>query len=110
MKRVETKVIDAGEKEGAYVNNSNKPSIAIRVAMFDFGTINPINLIKQTKPSNNHNTSGWISKSEIAGHSVTKVGSKVPSKGTLDLALDNLQILFAGAWDALAGIAAVEPL
>ena len=41
---------------------------------------------------------------------VNNVGSLVTSKGTLDLALKNLQILYAGAWRQIAGFAAVHAI
>ena len=41
VKQVETKVVDAGDAEGVFVDCSGKPSVAIRVAMLDFGNIDP---------------------------------------------------------------------
>ena len=91
IKRVEAKVLDAGEEASVFVDNIGKPSIAMRIAMLDFGTINPLDLVKHTESSTNHNTSGWVSESGGGDQSVNKVGSSVASKGTLDMALNNLR-------------------
>jgi hypothetical protein len=77
--------------------------------MNDFGKIDPLDLVKHTESSTNHNTSGWMDESK-GKTSANNEGSVITSKGTLDLALENLQTLYAGAWGVVAGFAAVHPV
>ena len=75
MKHVEARVIDAGEDEGVFIDSSGKPSIAMRIALNDFGTINPLDLVKHTESSTNHNTSGWMVESKGEDQRGNNVGT-----------------------------------
>ena len=107
VRQVETKVVDAGETEGVFVDCSGKPSLAIRVALLDFGNVDPTELLENIESSTQSTMSGWVVKSESTSKKAK--GGLLRNKGMVDLALDNLQVLLTGAWDMMAAFAMVQP-
>jgi hypothetical protein len=107
VRQVETKVVDAGDDEGVFVDCSGKPSLAIRVALLDFGNVDPTELLENIESSTQGTMSGWVVKSESTGKKAK--GGLLRNKGMVDLALDNLQVLLTGAWDMMAAFTMVQP-
>jgi hypothetical protein len=106
-RQVETKVVDAGDAEGVFVDCSGKPSLAIRVALLDFGNVDPTELLENIESSTQRTMSGWVVKSESTGKKAK--GGLLRNKGMVDLALENLQVLLTGAWDMMAAFTMVQP-
>ena len=86
VRQVETKVVDAGDAEGVFVDCSGKPSLAIRVALLDFGNVDPTELLENIESSTQSTMSGWVVKSESTGKKAK--GGLLRNKGMVDLALD----------------------